>query len=216
MSKCSAGLGRSPRKVDEQVYLLLEAIPPLSLVLAISTELAEKEEGGDHGLLHRVSLPGVLVLLTFSPRAAENDMKIFKRPQKFSKINKKISSATSAVLPRLTWYLTEELIPFSLFNKNLPLEERTTLAKKIGSLPPAELLLCKPKLLPIADDSTLTEFHWPSSVLLFDLIGSDQPEYTVTETAVRNLSSLNNSCNRALVLTTLVNGRMTRTESSYQ
>ena len=67
--------------------------------------------------------------------AAENYLKLFKRLQKFSKINKKISSATSTVLCRHTWYLTEELIPFSLFNKNLTLEERTTLARKIGSIP---------------------------------------------------------------------------------
>ena len=53
--------GRSPRKVHEQVHLLLEAIPPLSPVLAISTERAAEEEGGDHGLLHCFSLPGVLV-----------------------------------------------------------------------------------------------------------------------------------------------------------
>ena len=90
--------------------------------------------------------------------AAENDLKLFKRLQKFSKINKKISSATSTVLCRHTWYLTEELIPFSLFNKNLTLEERTTIARKIGSVPPAELPLCKAKLQPITDGSTLTDF----------------------------------------------------------
>ena len=141
--------------------------------------------------------------------AAENDLKLFKRLQKFSKINKKISSATSTVLCRHTWYLTEEFIPFSLFNKNLTLEERTTLARKIGSLPPAELQLCKPKLPPITDGSTLTDFHGPRSVLLFNLIGvshtflindnwSNQPEYAITETALRNLSPLNDSCERAL------------------
>ena len=67
MGAAEPAWGRSPRKVDEQVHLLLEAIPPLSPVFAISTELAAEEEGGDHGLLHCFSLPGVLVLLTFSP-----------------------------------------------------------------------------------------------------------------------------------------------------
>ena len=100
-------------------------------------------------------------------RAAENDLKLFKRLQKFSKINKKISSATSTVLCRHTWYLTEELIPISLFNKNLTLEECTTLARKIGSIPPAELQLCKHKFPPITDCSTLTDFPGPRSVLLF-------------------------------------------------
>ena len=43
--------------------------------------------------------------------AAQNDLDLFKRLQKFSKIDKKISSATSSVLSRHPWYLTEELIP---------------------------------------------------------------------------------------------------------
>ena len=159
--------------------------------------------------------------------AAENDLKLFKRLQKFSKINKKITSATSTVLCRHTWYLTEELIPFSLNEKNITLEERTTLARKIGSLPPAEIQLCKPKLPPITDGSTLTDFPGPRSVLVFNLIGIshkflindnwiNQPEYSITETALRNLSPLNDSCERALALATLVNGKITRTESSYQ
>ena len=52
--------------------------------------------------------------------AAENDLNLFRRLQKFSRISKKISSGASAVLQRHTWYLTEEMIPVSLFNKNLP------------------------------------------------------------------------------------------------
>ena len=64
------------------------------------------------------------------------------------------------------------------------------LARMIGSLPPAELPLCKPKLPQIADGSTLTDFHGPKPVLLFNLIGashttliddswSNRPEYAV-------------------------------------
>ena len=43
--------------------------------------------------------------------AVQNDLDLFKRLQMFSKIDKKISSATSTVLSRHPWYLTEELIP---------------------------------------------------------------------------------------------------------
>ena len=167
----------------------------------LQSELAVEEEGGDHGLLHCFSYLESWFCSPSLLGAAENDLKLFKRLQRFSKINKKISSATSTVLCRHTWYLTEELIPFSLFNKNITLEERTTLARKIGSLPPAELQLCKPKLPPITDGSTLTDFPGPRSVLLFNLIGIshkflindnwiNQPEYSITETALRNLSPL--------------------------
>ena len=48
--------------------------------------------------------------------AAQKDLDLLKRLRKFSKIDKKISSATSSVLSQHTWYLTEEIIPISLFN----------------------------------------------------------------------------------------------------
>ena len=60
------------------MYLLLEAMPPLSTVLAISTELEAEDEGGDHGLLHCFSLPLVLVLLTFTPRGCRERSEAFK------------------------------------------------------------------------------------------------------------------------------------------
>ena len=66
-------------KVDEPVHLLLKAIPPLSSLVAISTELAAEEEGWDHGPLHCFSLPGVLVLLTFSPWGCRQQSEAFSR-----------------------------------------------------------------------------------------------------------------------------------------
>ena len=63
--------------------------------------------------------------------AAENDLNLFRRLQKCSRISKNIFSGASAVLQRHTWYLTEEMIPVSLFNKNLPIEERNSLAAKV-------------------------------------------------------------------------------------
>ena len=157
--------------------------------------------------------------------AAQNDLDLFKRLQKFSKIDKKISSATSSILSRHPWYLTEELI--SLFNISLPVEERTLLAKKIGSLPPANLKVCKPHLPQATVDSCLLDFVGPRSVLLFNLLGTshtflleddwmEQPDYFTTAAALENLSPLNDSCERALALAIIVNGKMTRTESSFQ
>ena len=42
----------------------------------------------------------------------------------------------------------------------------------------------------------------------------EQPDYFTTAAALENLSPLNDSCERALA--TIVNGKMTRTESSFQ
>ena len=79
----------------------------------------------------------------------------------------------------------------------------------------------------MSGSSKLTDFIGPRSGLLFNLIGvshkfllgydwTSHPDYDVTEAAVRNLTPLNDSCERSLTLATLVNGKMTRTESSYQ
>ena len=44
----------------------------------------------------------------------------------------------------------------------------------------------------------------------------EQPEYVTTAAALKNLNPLKDSCERALALATLVNGKLTRTESSFQ
>ena len=63
-----------------------------------------------------------------------NDNNLYNDIQKFRKVHSKVSTATSSVTKRHTWYLKEELIPFSLFNESLPEEIRSALAAKIGQL----------------------------------------------------------------------------------
>ena len=71
--------------------------------------------------------------------AAQNDIKLFTSLQKFNKVpeklSKKIVTKTSAILQRHTWYLSEELIPISLFSDKVPDEEKEVIAAKIGKLP---------------------------------------------------------------------------------
>ena len=47
--------------------------------------------------------------------AANNDLNLYRRLLKFSKFHKKLSQVTLTVLQRHTWYLSEELLPLSLF-----------------------------------------------------------------------------------------------------
>ena len=44
----------------------------------------------------------------------------------------------------------------------------------------------------------------------------EQKDYFTIAEALKNLNPLNDSCERALALATFVNGKMTRTESSFQ
>ena len=58
----------------------------------------------------------------------------------------------------------------SLFNTNLPIEERNSLAAKVGSLPATDVPIGNPKLPQMSRSSKLTDFIGPRSVLLFNLI----------------------------------------------
>ena len=68
--------------------------------------------------------------------AASADLDLYGRIKQFSK-HKKIAEVGEVVLQRHTWYLTEELIPLSLFDAKLPEDAANRLAEKIGQLPEA-------------------------------------------------------------------------------
>ena len=159
--------------------------------------------------------------------AAENDLNLYKSLQKFKNVHKKVSSTTSTVLNRHTWYLTEELIPLSLFDDKIPLDKRTLLATKIGQLTPGGTEICKPTLPTISLKSELADFVGERSTTLFDLLNTPvdfllkpdwqlQPEYNSVKTSLKNLSPLNDACERALGLVTRFNTHITRNEESFQ
>ncbi len=102
--------------------------------------------------------------------AATNDIDLFTSLQKFKTVHKKVSTATSTVLNRHTWYLTEELIPLSLFDEHLPIETRNLLATKIGQLTSGEMEICKPTLPARRPNSELADFIGERSTVLFDLL----------------------------------------------
>ena len=137
--------------------------------------------------------------------AAENDLNLYKSLQKFKNVHKKVSSSTSTVLNRHTWYLTEELIPLSLFD-----DKRTLLATKIGQLTPGGTKVCKPTLPTISLKSELADFVGERSTTQL------QPEYHSVKTSLKNLSPLNDACERALGLVTRFNTHITRNEESFQ
>ncbi len=159
--------------------------------------------------------------------AGTNDLKLYARLQKFSKVHKKVSLVGTTVLQRHTWYLSEELVALSLFDESLPSDLRNSLAKKISSLPAADQPIQKPCRPVITPCSTLTEFVGPRTVVLFNILGIPQtfladsewhllPQYEAEKAALKGLIPLNDSCERALALATTLNGTITRDEASYQ
>ena len=68
---------------------------------------------------------------TYLYSAASADLALYGWIKQFSKLHKKIAEVGEAVLQRHTWYLTEELIPRSLFDAKLPEDTANRLAEKI-------------------------------------------------------------------------------------
>ena len=144
--------------------------------------------------------------------AALNDLKLFTSLQKFNKVpgklSKKIVTKTSKILQRHTWYLSEELIPISLFSDKVPDEEKEVIAAKTGRLPAQPLPIKKPNLPKVSEKSSLGDFVGPRSTLLFQLLGESHtflskdewwllPQYEDIKRSLRNLVPLNDSCKRA-------------------
>ena len=85
-------------------------------------------------------------------------------------MDRKVSAITTTVLNRHTWYLTEELIPLSLFDEELPLQQRTLLAARISQQIPGAVEIRKPTLPVITKETELPDFVGERSTVLFDLL----------------------------------------------
>ena len=96
--------------------------------------------------------------------AASSDLDLYKRLEKFAKIHKKLSTVGAKVLQRQTWYLSEELVPISLFDPNLPdvVTDVDSIAQKISRLPDGDLPIEKPTLPRIGKNVSDHRFCWSS------------------------------------------------------
>ena len=164
---------------------------------------------------------------SFLYSSANADLDLYKRINRFSKVDKKVADVAKSVLQRHTWYLTEELIPLSLFDSNLPAETRNKLADRISKLPECEMKIQKPGLPKIRLGVRIPDFVGPRSCVLFKTIGvsysflalqnwKEQPEYYQIKAAIKNLTPLNDCSERALALATTYCGALTKEENCYQ
>jgi len=104
--------------------------------------------------------------------AASNDLDLYSSlvKLKFHKLNKKVADKCCAVLQRHTWYLTEDVISFSLFDEDLPITTRTDIARRIHQKKtPDELAIRKPTLPAISEKSELIDFVGRRSALLYSI-----------------------------------------------
>ena len=70
-----------------------------------------------------------------------NDLSLYKRLLEYKDINAGISASAVKVLKRHLWYLTEKMIPLSLFSERVPAQERQALAHRLLELKPDEAVI---------------------------------------------------------------------------
>ena len=90
--------------------------------------------------------------------------------------DQELADSTLKVIKRHGWYLTEQVVPFSLFSENLSVDEKSELAAMLLTFNSARLqsyTLGKPKF-PLVDNSTsLKDLLGPKGFLIWDILMLD-------------------------------------------
>ena len=172
-----------------------------------------------------------------APDASFNDLQFFKDIHLFGEtINKKLAVRVHEIFQNQFWYLTEELVPFSLFSNKISNEEKKIIANQIVKYhkndqsnkfkSPGKPIfpLCK-------INTNLVSLIGPSSFLIFSFTDNDanmnwlsQPvsswdkndNFNELATAIRNLKVVNDCAERGVKLIEDYAKCITKNENSRQ
>jgi len=134
---------------------------------------AHEEEG-----LRQVCLFVVLIyvkawfLATSAVAAPYHDLKFLQKLLDFKEVDEKTSEAAVKKIANHLWYLTEELIPLSLFDPEVPVEDKSAIVDAMknteGSPDRMRRLQAKPKDIPEIAKKTLADLASKKSLTLFE------------------------------------------------
>ena len=134
-----------------------------------------------------------------------NDLQFYKKLCKFRAIDAELADTALNVLRRHLWYLTEEIVIFSLFSNRLTDDEKSRIAAKLLTFPvPENLPLGKPEFPDILEKTQLCDLVGPHSWLLFISLKlwSEDSDYLVAERFVRTVKTINDTAERGVKLMT--------------
>ena len=115
-----------------------------------------------------------------APIAAEApfmDLKFYKNMLKYKKHDSDVANAVLQKFLGHTWYLNQELAPFSLFSKNVSDREKAEIAKKLTKvIPPKKYASGYPNPVPLTTNTTglkrkLSDSVMNGSLFIFDELG---------------------------------------------
>lgn len=126
----------------------------------------------------------------------------------------KVADAAIKAMERHLWYLTEELVIFSLFSNRISTMERRMIAQKLLKTSKPKVFNCGRPKFPILKKSTnLSSLIGPNSWYLFELLGVNtdwigmpveqwdlHPGYKDAEQFVRHVKVVNDSAERGVKL----------------
>ena len=121
--------------------MMLDVIPESVVPL-------ENRESVDRMVKFIVIFHSRYFLQAFLPAAGPRlDLQYFDDIREYSRYDHEVSTEVRASIMRQLWYLTEELCILSLFDHELPIDERNTVARALlSSAKPQFFLPGKPKL----------------------------------------------------------------------
>ena len=97
-----------------------------------------------------------------------NDLKLFKLISKFRIIDGELADTALNVLRRHLWYLTEEVVVFSLFSNKLSSDEKSRIAAKLLTFPvPDHIESGKPEFPDLLERTQFADLIGPKSWFLF-------------------------------------------------
>ena len=147
------------------------------------------------------------------------DLKFYKNMLKYKKIDLDVANAALDKFLGHTWYLNQELVPFSLFSKNISDKEKAEIAKKLTKvIPPKKYELGYPNPVPLAKNATglkrkLSDSVMSGSLFIFDQLGfgkewlyepvaewGENANFLKMQTWIQNLKVTNDCAERGVKL----------------
>lgn len=159
--------------------------------------------------------------------AAVNDLLLMENLVKYQTVNPPIATAASKAIKRHLWYLSEELVGFSLFSDDIASETKEKIVEAFSNTP-------APTRTVRVDATTLTDLHLESfvtsrSLVSLHLFGIDEDflqvnpsqwgsssSYASSKTIISSIKVVNDSAERNVALATTYNDTITKNEEQKQ
>ena len=156
------------------------------------------------------------LLATLGRDAPSNDLNLVRSTIQYRDVDEELANFALETLNRHTWYLTGQVIPFSLFSDNVTEDEKSRIAARLLATQREESVSLGLPAFPVVTDKTqLWDLVTPQSWQFFDIVKSDpnwltqnvsewenNPDYRQVKGFVSTVKVVNDGCERAVALAT--------------